>query len=1038
VAIEPTLAVPLVICWMVGGLILLVAAWLLGVIHALKNDILCVVFFFLIPFYFVKYAIQNWPHTRTSAIAQLALLAWLTVPPMISFPVVLVASLFWDVDADAVVQTEGPDERQPRVEANRDSEPQPSSDLIDVPPETQQQLLKQLTYEPPEGITLRYRATVTMKSESPFVGTETTNNIIELRLTSLGTIAPQTTGMLGKFEALKHVEKDDDGTETVIDAAAGVARNQVGDTPFSMPMNPEAARAFLEEPVKYSIRHDAQKIVEMRLKDSLAIYTDNTPNDVAMVTVPMKEAFRRATDAIWMPLPSQPSEAEPVWYTHHAGGDGLEEVLSTEYRLSLRQPKGDSPIVVVQVRGGAQAIKDKPNYEMRTRITRTGEYHFNTSGRIAESGVLVEEETRVGRRKEDGKQSTSRWRLEVRFALIEAALGVADPEALAQFDRGTNEIEYPREAGAGPLGSDQGPALLTEEDLEAADQLAADVARPKIIGDLFKSGADVAGSVAPPDAKASAKAPATKPPATSVPLPKPIQPPREKLTPSDGFEIVASNAALPPGLPAQIRYRTRWSTDATWHDCEILRVEPDGSVTVRLFPDPSMYPDPKWTKGMHLVQGPRAMLAVRPDDLKRAVAEPGLFVPSVRLLPGTHTVIGEDEVLIPDDLPLVPGIPLRVITGGFEQFSKATLILPAQDGRLICYSESGHLSAVDRSKSAIDRSVVEELRDPESAAEKYGGNLASVLAEFDKRPSGRIRDYHITKSLPDGFEALAPNTPVPLGASVKAEWDQTWYDLTVVRDSQEGNVLVYWNEWSDVWIYYITRSSLIIDGNVQARLRESALLKLAEEEPRSPSVRLLPGTQTPLGEDEIPIPDDLRLVPGIPLRLVNGGPSRYGNATLISPTQDHRLIYSSEDSPGRLSAANRSKFAIERSVVEYLRDPESPAAEYAGNLKRVMAEFDKRPPGSIRDYRITKSLPAGFETLVADTPVPLGASVKAEWGGKWHDLTVVRDSTKGKMLVYWNEWSNVWIYYITRSSLIIEGNEQAQLRESALRNVDRQ
>jgi len=103
-----------------------------------------------------------------------------------------------------------------------------------------------------------------------------------------------------------------------------------------------------------------------------------------------------------------------------------------------------------------------------------------------------------------------------------------------------------------------------------------------------------------------------------------------------------------------------------------------------------------------------------------------------------------------------------------------------------------------------------------------------------------------------------------------------------------------------------------------------------------------------------------------------------------------------------------------------------------------MAEFDKRPPGSVMDYRITKSLPGGFEALASDTQVPQGTRLKTEWNRKWYDLTVVRYAPKGHVLVYWNEWSGVWIDYITRSSLIIDRNEQARLRESEPLNVDRQ
>jgi len=529
VAIEPMLGLPLFAGWIIGGLMLFLAAWLLGITHAFRSDWVSVIFFFLIPFYFVKYAVRHWPETRNSAIAQVVLLVWLTIPFVASLPVVLLVSA-WDPDTETVVRRNEPGNTDQRVGSSDDSgQSHHSLELVDARSERHQQLLTRLTYEPARGVVLRYRVMIVTKTEN-LMGKDTTNTVVELRLTSLGSVDPLMTGLLGKFESLKLVENVDDDAIFRIDPSAGVARFQNHNGSYSMPMNSQAAGTLLAEPVRYSVTRDAQKVVEFRIKGSLAIYTDDTPGDILLATAPMQEAFRRAADAILMPLPSQQPGRNPVWYVDDAGGSDQDIALTTEYRLNPRQPKGNSPITIVHIRGAGQRESEDSFKVVQSRLTRMGEYRFNTSGRLAESGVLVDEERTVIRSKRDGEETRSDWRVEVRFALIEVASTAPDPKVLAQFDRDATEIPFGRNGQSGGAGPNRGPELLTAKESAAADRLAAVIAQPKVTGEPFQTTIHVASSDSRQDPRATAGA--AKPSATSAQPPWPI-PPRPPI-PSTG------------------------------------------------------------------------------------------------------------------------------------------------------------------------------------------------------------------------------------------------------------------------------------------------------------------------------------------------------------------------------------------------------------------------------------------------------------------------------------------------------------------------
>ena len=71
---------------------LLIRAWVLPFRHALQHNKVAAVIFVL-PWYFVKYSIRNWPETRNGALAIGLFVVWITAPVIIGLPMNMIAGL---------------------------------------------------------------------------------------------------------------------------------------------------------------------------------------------------------------------------------------------------------------------------------------------------------------------------------------------------------------------------------------------------------------------------------------------------------------------------------------------------------------------------------------------------------------------------------------------------------------------------------------------------------------------------------------------------------------------------------------------------------------------------------------------------------------------------------------------------------------------------------------------------------------------------------------------------------------------------------
>jgi large subunit ribosomal protein L7/L12 len=74
-------------------------------------------------------------------------------------------------------------------------------------------------------------------------------------------------------------------------------------------------------------------------------------------------------------------------------------------------------------------------------------------------------------------------------------------------------------------------------------------------------------------------------------------------------------------------------------------------------------------------------------------------------------------------------------------------------------------------------------------------------------------------------------------------------------------------------------------------------------------------------------------------------------------------------------------------------------------------------------------VPADLVRIDAQTPVCKGAPLKAEWGGKWVDVTVLDVKTNGKLKIHWEGYSSTWDEDRGRDTLLIAKDTLAALKK---------
>ncbi len=288
----------------------------------------------------------------------------------------------------------------------------------------------------------------------------------------------------------------------------------------------------------------------------------------------------------------------------------------------------------------------------------------------------------------------------------------------------------------------------------------------------------------------------------------------------DGHRSVSAALKLVPGMPIKAGYY------GDWVDGEVIALKNDGQVGVKMGPGGGIvyFAREKW-------------LAVHPDVLSRAHANPSEFTPSVRVLPGSRRPLPSQALPIPADLDLPPGTPLMLEFGGWDR-----VFVVEDRGDSIVVHRPGSPSFADRpeprNEMAILENTLEKLNQP-GAAEEFSKNVELAKKDDERFASfgrdqnsdefntgGRAptvieRSYPIDITIPKAAKKLPTDVELPEGTIVAYCRGRRWQAAKVVSD--DGDTVVVKREGSIVgFAYRLDRDELIIQTKTLRKLERNA------------------------------------------------------------------------------------------------------------------------------------------------------------------------------------------------------------------------
>lgn len=308
------------------------------------------------------------------------------------------------------------------------------------------------------------------------------------------------------------------------------------------------------------------------------------------------------------------------------------------------------------------------------------------------------------------------------------------------------------------------------------------------------------------------------------------------LPPRAGIKISLSKTL---GKVGQLTYSRTW-TDEEKEAAEKLRLEtappppaPDGHVVIKESTKPLIAGMPilivdagRWTTSELLgvstnpgklivrksvksqptsVVLDRGRCAVSSQVLERAESDPAQFKPSLRVFPGSGSVLTKDFELITPETNLAQGMALLSSEYGECMFAGVTA-----DGKLNVRGQflGGKLYAIDRSRGAVKPSEASRVSNPDFAAVLAGryrsfvrlldrqADLQEEMEDVRKKlqPSTSPRNSPRSSEPPNGTTALSVSELVPTRLPVLVHDGGRWHVAVVVEDSPEGRVDIR-REW---------------------------------------------------------------------------------------------------------------------------------------------------------------------------------------------------------------------------------------------------
>jgi len=275
----------------------------------------------------------------------------------------------------------------------------------------------------------------------------------------------------------------------------------------------------------------------------------------------------------------------------------------------------------------------------------------------------------------------------------------------------------------------------------------------------------------------------------------------------DSYLPVTGDTVLVPGMPLKAGHYEEWK------NAEVISLRTNGSVAVKYEGQPKL-----------LDRSRDKWLAVAPDVLAEAKANPEKFSPSIKVLPGGSQQIPAGAIPLPADITLPPGTPLLLDYHNHkwhkvfvinESFGKIKI-------RYEGYSDSWD-KALPRNKFLIEETTQKELSNPD-LVKAFAKNLGSSSSSGGTIKSGRrisTRSRPINISIPPNAQVIPKDLAIPPGTPLAACWARKWNEVTALEENEDGSIFVKWESFGSE--YDMTRDQLIIeDKTVKKLLAEAA------------------------------------------------------------------------------------------------------------------------------------------------------------------------------------------------------------------------
>lgn len=312
--------------------------------------------------------------------------------------------------------------------------------------------------------------------------------------------------------------------------------------------------------------------------------------------------------------------------------------------------------------------------------------------------------------------------------------------------------------------------------------------------------------------------------------------------PPAGSTVLQPETPLIAGTPVLAAYQ------GDWLEAELITVQSGGLPVVH------------WPKLGH--QGNRLMdrnhIAVRKEVLARLTSAPESFKPSVELPLDSFQPLPAGFVVLPDDVQLVPGTPLKLSRG--RSLWDYVVVRDGDGFVTVLYApHASQEESYPRKQFGIARDTIKKLNDPKTVAQlaaRLKDLQSSVRAYTVPGGLGAARAYPPSAAIPAGYERVTNDTNLQLEDGGLVLWGSRWYPVVVKGLPESGDIEIKWEGWSRNEL--ITRDSMVIakkktsrDSDVAANKSSNkasankASAKTASAKPASADMASKPIESTP-------------------------------------------------------------------------------------------------------------------------------------------------------------------------------------------------